>query len=114
MDIVKTAKIATSVVSVLAVIFGGMYFLEDRYLNVVDAKTMLAQIEKVSVQTFQQQQQYIDSQQKKVDLELLDLWRERLRDVERLFDKNRLSQHLKNQLDWIKNKIKRIEDRLYQ
>lgn len=104
MDIVKTGKI---VASILVAVVGSVYFIEDRYYNVVDAKTMHTYIEKASVDSFKQQRQLRD-------LELLDLWRYELREVERLLEKNPSSIELKRRQEWIKNKIKRIEDRLYR
>jgi len=102
-DIVKTGKI---VASILVAVVGSVYFIEDRYLGKVDAKEMVTKLEKASVDSFQQQRQLMD-------LELLDLWKEKLRDVEKMLEKHPLSTSLKNRLEWIKNKIKRIEDRLY-
>jgi len=114
MDIVKIGKVAASVVSVCAVIFGAIYFVEDRYQNVADAKTMMAKLEKASVDTFQQQQEYTDTQQKRVELEILDILKSRYQDTERRLEKNPASVYLNNLLERLKSKIRRMEDRLYQ
>ena len=63
-------------------------------------------IEKDSVQTFQQQQDY-------VDLQILDILKDEMRDVERRLEQSPASIYLKNQYDKLKAKIKRMEDRLY-
>lgn len=115
MDIVKTGKI---LISILVVVVGAVYFIEDRYQNVVDAKTTHAYIEKASVDSFQQQRQLSDEQIKKLQMEMyimrLESLREYLWDIERRIEKNPTSIYLKNQIERLKEKIKRLEDRLYQ
>lgn len=90
----------------LGMLVGGVFFLEDRYFNTSEAVEMGERIEKESVKTFQQQQEY-------VDLQALDIWKDRLNDVERKLEKSPSSTYLKNQYEKIKEKIKRIEDRLF-
>jgi len=90
----------------LGMVVGGIYFIEDRYFKTSEAMTMGEKLEKDSVQTFQQQQDY-------VDIQILDILKDEIRDVERRLEQSPTSIYLKNQYDKIKAKIKRMEDRLY-
>jgi len=90
----------------LGMVVGGIYFIEDRYFKTSEAMTMGEKLEKDSVQTFQQQQDY-------VDIQILDILKDELRDIERRLEQSPASIYLKNQYDKIKTKIKRMEDRLY-
>jgi hypothetical protein len=85
---------------------GAVYTIEDRYFRVAAAKEMRAQIEKASVETFQKQQE-------KLELEILDILKNTLRDLERRLEKDPTSIYLKNQIERLKTKIKRLEDKLY-
>jgi hypothetical protein len=98
----------------LGMVIGGVYFLEDRYFKTSDAIELKVNIEKESVETFQQQQKYTDTKQEKLELELLDILKDDLRDLERRLEQDPTSIYLKNLYDKIKAKIKRMEDRLYE
>ncbi len=113
MELPKGIKTIASGLSILGIIFGATYFVDDRYFKSAEAKEMKAWIEKASVETFQKQQQLMDSKQEKQDLELLDLWRENRRDAERGLEKDPNNIYLENKLERIKAKIKRLEDKLY-
>lgn len=117
MELSKGIKTIASGLSVMAVLITAIYFIDDRYFKVADAKEMAIRIEKAAVDTFQKQQQYMDSKQKKLQMEMLiiqlDSLREYLRDVERRLEKNPTSIYLKNQLERLKNKIRRLEGKLY-
>jgi len=90
----------------LGMVVGSVYFLEDRYFKTSEAMVLGERIEKDSVQTFQQQQDY-------VDIQILDILKDELVAIERKIEESPASIYLKNQYDKIKIKIKRIEDRLY-
>jgi len=107
MEISKNLKITASIISVIGVVFGAAFFVEDRYEKVAAAREMKKQIEKDSVETFQQQQEYTNFQ-------ILDILKYDLRDIERRLEKDPNSIYLKNQLDRLKEKIKRLEDKLYK
>jgi len=92
--------------TVLGMVVGSVYFLEDRYFKTSEAMVLGERIEKDSVQTFQQQQDY-------VDLQILDILKDEMRDIERRIEESPASIYLKNQYDKLKTKIKRMEDRLY-
>lgn len=106
MELTKGIKTIASGLSVLAVLITAIYFIEDRYFKVADAKEMAIRIEKASVDTFQKQQE-------KLELEILDILKSNRRDIERRLEKNSTSVYLKNQLERLIIKIKRLEDKLY-
>lgn len=106
MELTKGIKTIASGLSVLAVLITAIYFIEDRYFKVADAKEMAIRIEKASVDTFQKQQE-------KLELEILDILKSNRRDIERRLEKNSTSIYLKNQLERLIIKIKRLEDKLY-
>ena len=113
MELPKNIKLIPIILAAVGMLIGSVYFVEDRYFKVEAAKEMRVQIEKASVDTFQKQQQLMDSKQEKQDLELLDLWRENQRDTERMLENDPNNIYLKNKLERIKTKIKRLEDKLY-
>ena len=90
----------------LGMVISGIFFLEDRYFKTSEALELGERIEKESVETFQQQQDY-------VDLQILDILKDELKEIERRIEENPTSIYLKNQYEKLKSKIKRIEDRLY-
>jgi len=102
----KLSKSIPIILTAIAMLSGSIYFVEDRYFRVASAKEMRLQIEKASVETFQ-------SMQKKLELEILDILKNSRRDIERRLERNPTSVYLKNQLERLKNKIKRLEDKLY-
>jgi hypothetical protein len=106
MELSKGIKTLAYGLSVMAVLITTVYFVEDRYFKSAEAKEMRAQIEKASVDTFQKQQE-------KLELEILDILKSSRRDIERRLEKNPTSIYLKNQLERLKNKIRRLEDKLY-
>ncbi len=106
MGLSKGIKTLASGLSIMAVLITAIYFIEDRYFTSAEAKEMAVRIEKASVETFQKQQE-------KLELEILDILKSNRRDIERRLEKNPTSVYLKNQLERLKNKIKRFEDKLY-
>ncbi|KKL52605.1 hypothetical protein LCGC14_2283820 [marine sediment metagenome] len=106
MDLSKSIKLTPIILVVISMLIGSVYFLEDRYFKVASAKEMRIQIEKASVETFQKQQE-------KLELEILDIIKSNRRDIERRLEKNPTSIYLKNQLERLIIKIKRLEDKLY-
>lgn len=107
MDLSKNSKIIISVVTLVGTVFGAAIFLEDRYEKVAAAREMRVQLEKESVETFKQQQEYTDTR-------ILDILLDQLKDMERRLEKNPTSIYLKNQLERIKDKIRRLEDKLFK
>uniref|UniRef100_A0A6M3KB85 Uncharacterized protein n=1 Tax=viral metagenome TaxID=1070528 RepID=A0A6M3KB85_9ZZZZ len=57
------AKFFSLILSIVIVVAGAIYFLEDHFFTVVDAQQMKTQIEKESVQTFKVFQQQMQQQQ---------------------------------------------------
>ncbi|MHA2010356.1 MAG: hypothetical protein ACXADW_20430 [Candidatus Hodarchaeales archaeon] len=113
MDLSKPIKISVSILSGIGMIFGAAYFIDERYQKRAEARTTMARIEKESVKTFKQQQEYTDTQQQKIELEILDILKDDIKDIERRLEKDPTSIYLKNQFERLKNKIKRLEDKLY-
>jgi len=99
-------KWITISLTALGMIMGGIFLMEDQYFNTSEAIVLGERIEKDSVQTFQQQQDY-------VDLQILDILKDELKEIERRIELSPASVYLKNQYDKLKAKIERIEDRLY-
>jgi predicted lipid-binding transport protein (Tim44 family) len=98
----------------LGMVIGGVYFWEDRYFKTSDAKELKAAIEKESVETFQQQQQYTDTKQEKIELEILDILKDELYEIERKIEESPASIYLKNKYNKLKSKIQRMENKLYK
>lgn len=118
MDVSKTIKVTASTLTVLGLVFGAVFFMDDRHQKVADAKEMRVQIEKAAVETFQQQQRYTDAQREKLQMEMyilrLNSLKEDRRDVERRLEKDPNNDYLKRKLERIENWINRLEDKLYQ
>ncbi len=99
-------KLISVILAALGMVIGSVYFLEDRYFKSAQATEMRVQIEKASVDTFQKQQE-------RMEYEILEILKNTLRDFERRIEKSPTSIYLKNQIERLKSKIKRLEDKLY-
>lgn len=100
-----TKALVSSIVTVVVLTLGAVFFLEDRYFKCADAQQLKSQIEKDSVQTFKQFQ---DS-----------LTRDKLQDLKdkKVLINGQLSQNPNNtylhvRLDEINREIERLEEKV--
>jgi hypothetical protein len=117
LTLTNTAKLLVSVFTIISMIAGAVLYFENTYMHKADAKELKVYLEKNTVQTFQALRQSIETQQKLQEQSLLLRELENLRDhkvfIEQELSKDKDNPLLKERLDMINTKIKKLEDKIY-
>jgi predicted RNase H-related nuclease YkuK (DUF458 family) len=116
-ELTDAAKLIIAIFTIISMIAGAVFYFENTYMHKADAKELQVYLEKNTVQTFQQLQKSIQTQQQLQEqtLEMREL--DNLRDLKVLLEENLKKDPnnplLKNRLEIIKTKIRKLEDKIY-
>jgi hypothetical protein len=111
-------------ITVLTMIVGAVFFLEDRYHKIAVAKEMKTEIEekiievrigvsKESLETFKDVQQLFQSMQKDNDMNHLDALRDRKYLLEKQLKSDTSNELLEDRVEMMQRKIEKLENKLY-
>lgn len=124
----QVAKNLTAIATIISIVAGGLYFMEDRYYKVTAAEQMKSSIEADAVKTFQMQQQLLETKQESIKKELDTKQKalEQKYDLDKLSDlkdhkillqkelsRNTNNELLKERLEVIITKIEKLENKVY-
>lgn len=128
LKLTQVARNIVAMASVIGVISGGLYFMEDRYCKNTAAAEIKSSIEADAVKTFQMQQQVlkiehealkkeIDTKQKaldqKYDIEHLNDLRDHKLFLKKELERDPNNALVKERLEIIVNKIEKLEIKVY-
>lgn len=115
------AKLLIAAFTVISMVVGTVLYFENTYMHKADAKELILNqgkaLEKSAVQTFQMQQKLIDTKQQyldqKYDMERVTDLRDHEIFLEEELKNDPTNTLLKHRLNIIKNKLKKLEDKIY-
>ena len=110
-------KLLISIFTVISMIAGAVFYLENTYEHKADAKEMKIYLEKETVSTLKSYQKYFDTKQmyiqQKYNIERLEDLRDHEVLLEAQIKQDPNNPLLQNKLKIIKTKIKKLENKIY-
>jgi len=111
------SKMLVAIAAVITTIGGGVIFFEDRYFSTASAKEMKKSFEESSVKTFEMQQKILKTEQeglsRKWDVEQLSDLRDHKLLLTKELSREPNNELLKERIGIIKQKIIKLENKLY-
>lgn len=103
----NTVKLIVTIFTAIGLLGGGLFFFEDRYINISEARDMEKRIEENTIRTFEKQQRILDMR----FLEQLQIQKSL---AEKELERDPGDQLLKHRLEKIEKQIDVVEDSLYE
>lgn len=111
-------------ITVLTMVIGAVFFLEDRYHKTADARTMKTEIvekiikvkvdvSKETLETFKDVQQSFQAMQQDNDMNRLDALRDRKYLLEKQFKADPNNELLEERIEMMQRQIEKLENKLY-
>lgn len=111
-------------ITALSLIVGSVFFLEDRYQKISEAKEMKniivekivkvkTEVSKETLETFKDVQQSFQAMQQDYDMNRLDALRDRKYLLEKQFKADPTNELLKERIEIVQRQIKKLENKLY-
>ncbi len=124
MDVSKTIKITASTLTVLGLVLGAVFFMDDRHQKVADAKEMKKNIvekineikkeaSQITLETFKDVQQSLKSIQQSNDLNRLESLRNEKYLMKKQLDADPTNELLKDRVKRLEDIIEKLENKLY-
>jgi len=112
-------------VTVLGMLVGGIFYVEDRYFHTEEAKAMnntivskivkvKEEISKESLQTFKDVQQSFQAMQRDNDMSRLDALRDRKYLLEKQLASDPNNELLEERIEMMQRQIEKLENKLYK
>lgn len=116
-EFTNLAKIIASALTVVALIAGGVIYMETTYFHTAAAQEMKADIEKSTVETFKQQQEILQLEkkdfQRTMDMRYLEQLRTQKALIDKELERNPNDTRLKDAQERLNLRIMKLEEQLF-
>lgn len=103
----NTVKLIVTILTAIGLLGGGLFFFEDRYINISEARNMEKRMEENTIRTFEKQQRILDMR----FLEQLQIQKSL---AEKELERDPGDELLRHRLKKIEKQIDILEDSLYE